>query len=392
MRPLSHIALSAPIDVTSIADRLPAGVGDLPEGLGGTPTSQLVGGLLDCGYFVTVVTLDRHIREEVTVDGDRLRLRIGPYRPRHRAHDAFRAERRFLRRALEEEKPDVVHAHWSYEFALGALASKCPTLVTVRDWAPTILRHHPHPYRMVRFGMHAAVLAKGRHFTVASPYMQTFVERWTRTKVPIIPNALDDAMFRPPRRRPMPDGPTLLGINTGFSRRKNVGVLLLAFKRLREALPTVRLQLLGGDFGEGEAAQVWAQERDLIDGVQFLGKVPYRMVAEHLAGADLFVHSSLEESFGMVAVEAMAHGVPVIAGDDSGALPWVLDGGAAGVLTDVRSPVKLAETMQGLLEDHDRWQKLREASYARAWDRFRLTVVLDDYVAAYDRTRSMSGK
>jgi hypothetical protein len=69
-----------------------------------------------------------------------------------RAWDLFAQERAGLERAMREDPCDVVHAHWTYEFALAALASGQPTLVTARDWAPTILlmqrRLRLLPYRL----------------------------------------------------------------------------------------------------------------------------------------------------------------------------------------------------------------------------------------------------
>jgi glycosyltransferase involved in cell wall biosynthesis len=68
-----------------------------------------------------------------------------------------------------------------------------------------------------------------------------------------------------------------------------------------------------------------------------------------MAGSDLLLHPSLEESFGMVAAEALAAGIPVVGGQRSGALPWVV--GQAGRLVDVTDPQALAAAMLELLGD-----------------------------------------
>ena len=83
---------------------------------------------------------------------------------------------------------------------------------------------------------------------------------------------------------------------------------------------------------------LWAQKKGLSDGVNFVGPVDPDELIDIYEQVDLMVHPSMEESFGMVLVEAMARKIPVIGGEKSGAVPWVLDNGKAGVLTDIRSP------------------------------------------------------
>jgi glycosyltransferase involved in cell wall biosynthesis len=96
---------------------------------------------------------------------------------------------------------------------------------------------------------------------------------------------------------------------------------------------------------------------------------------------DAFVHPSLEESFGMVIVEAMAAGVPVVAGRRSGAPAWLLEGGSAGLLVDVTSDEAIAGAMLRLVEGPER-TVLAAAGRVRAED-FRMERVADQYVEQY---------
>ena len=52
--------------------------------------------------------------------------------------------------AIDPRDPDIVHAHWTYEFALGAIESRVPTVVTAHDAPLSILRLNPTPYRLAR--------------------------------------------------------------------------------------------------------------------------------------------------------------------------------------------------------------------------------------------------
>jgi glycosyltransferase involved in cell wall biosynthesis len=406
-----RLALVGPIRVDDLRPWLDVDADvALPTGRGGTAVSQLAVGLLQRGVDLLVVSLDGSVSDELALDGPRLRLVMGPYRGhgQQRARDGFRVERAFVRDTLRREGVDLAHAHWTYEYALGSLASGVTTLITMRDWAPTMLRLSPDPYRVMRLAMHAATLARGRHFTVTSPYMQRKLRRWTGRRAPVIPNALEDEVFADPPVQGggrsvagggvpgsvpggvpwgVPGGPVLTALNHGFGRRKNLTTLLEAFALVREEVRSARLRLVGAGYAPWGPARRWALARGLESGVEFVGPVEHARVLGLLRDSDLFVHPSLEESFGMVVVEAMAQGVPVVAGARSGAVPWVLDGGRAGVLVDVSSPRALADGILGLLASAERREQLAVVGYQRAWDSYRVSAVVDRYLQVYEALR-----
>jgi L-malate glycosyltransferase len=379
------VGIAGPITMAPFRPHLDGAPSRLPSGLGGVPVTLLVEELLRRGHRVTVSTLSRDVTEDVRFDGRQLRVLVGPYRRDGRARDAFRSERRSVTSGLSWGAPDVVHAHWAYEFALGALAARRPTVVTLHDWAPTIFRYHRDAYRAVRCGMQAATLARGRSFTAVSPYLARAAARW-RQAAPVIPNGLADEHFIPTDHHRVPDlrTPTFVSVNTGFGERKNTPALLRAFALLRRRHAHAQLRLVGSGYGTGEIAHRWASAHGLSDGVAFLGQQAYTDVLRELRRAEVLVHASLEESFGMTLIEAAAQGTPVIAGRESGAVPWVLAEGAGGVLTDVREPDDIADAMVSMVSDQDRWQHWSRACHRNASSRFRMSIVTDQYWNAYD--------
>jgi glycosyltransferase involved in cell wall biosynthesis len=98
----------------------------------------------------------------------------------------------------------------------------------------------------------------------------------------------------------------------------------------------------------------------------------------------LLVHPSLEESFGNTLVEAMAQWTPVVGGEASGAVPWVLDGGKAGLLTDVTEPASLATSIRRILNSKELWLSYSEAGYKRAHSTFQLSQIIDRYIEVYE--------
>ena len=387
------IGFAAPASLAALIPHLDDARG-VPQSNAFPQASLLILELLRRGHTVSLFTLDPSMgHRTLTARGKNLSVHLGGYHPKGhvRATTRFRRERRTLGAFMQQDPCEVLHAHWTYEYAWAALRADPAALVTVRDWAPAILqmqrRVQDRYYRLGRLLMSERTLALGRRFTSPSPYIARLVEGKTAKPCTVVPNALPDAYFSPPsaawERRPNERAPVIVSINNGFDRRKNVSTLIEAFAELRRALPGARLKLVGSAYEDGGAAHLWAKQRALEAGLEPLGPRPYADIHALLAEADLLVHPSLEESFGMTLVEAMAKGVPVVAGRHSGAVPWVLGEGRAGVLTDVASPRAIAEACLGLLTDPARWREVAAAGYQHASATFRLSQTADRYLEAY---------
>ena len=375
-----RIGFASPLTVAKLVPWLDVEPGaTLPVGLGATGTTDLLVALLEAGHSVAAVTLDRTLTSPVTLRGDRLTLHIGPYRARHRARDYFRQERRFVREAMLVERPDVISAQWTYEFALGSLETGLPTVVHLQDWAPTVLRLFGlkvAPYYTVRLAMHIQALLQADALIANSPDIAHKAARWCHRPVPVQPNGFPNEMFAlSDRRAPNSEQPVILAANNGFNRLKNTAKLIKAFDLVRREIPGAQLHLAGSDHGIDGPAEKWATERRLEHQVTFIGPLQQQELLGRMREADLFVHPSRSESFGNVLVEAMAQGTPTIGGRRSGAVPWVLDEGRAGLLTDIQRPDVLAEAMLSILRDPDRWVHFSKSGFRISKQRFSVDVV-----------------
>ncbi len=377
------IGIAGPILTGLLAGFLDGKIDKAPKGLGGTSVVQLVKGLLRKGNRVSVYSLDGDVIAPVVVKGKFLTIYYGPYRRRHRMRDFMKVERQSIRDSIIADKPDIVHAHWTYEFAVGALSGGKPTLITVRDRAIAILRLRPDAYRFGRLIMHYYTIFRGGNFTATSPYIQKSLIRYKGGNIPVIPNALDDEYFYKGKRHLHNSQPRIVSVNNGFGKCKNVKALLRAFRLIKTRVPSCRLILIGDDFEKNGIAEQWANENELAEGVDFLGHINHTEVLSILETAHLLIHPSLEESFGMTLLEAMAKKTPVMGGDKSGAVPWVLDYGKAGVLTDVKSPRRLADSAISILTNEDQWYSYSRAGFDHAWENFRLSKVVDQYIEEY---------
>jgi glycosyltransferase involved in cell wall biosynthesis len=373
-----RIAIASPISLRQLADLLdePA---EVPAGQGAISPLPEVRALIARGHEVSLVTLDPDLTREAVLRGDRLTIHVGPFRDRHAARDGFRIERQFVAETLLRCRPDVVHAHWTYEYALGALATRLPTVITAHDAPLVILRYNLPTARVgplfaqvptavhwsVRTAMAALVARKATRLIAVSPYVERHFRHALRYRgeTTVIPNMVPSMSRQPvsPIERPPDEGIKFLTILSSWSALKNGTAAIEAFAEIRAELSHASLHMIGPGFGPGGPAERWAAERGLGVGITFVGPLPHDRVLDSLATADILVHPSLEESFGMPIAEAQVAGVAVIGGAHSGAVPWTLDYNRAGRLADVRSTSSLAGAMRELALDHATRSRLARA-------------------------------
>lgn len=379
------IGIASPIDSVMLAPYFAEEALPLPKGMGATSVTLLVMALLAAGHEVIIYTLSRDIQEREVFAGGRLTLCFGRYRKRLRWPDFFRVESREVRDMILAYPAEIVHAHWTYEYALGTLNAGFPHVITVRDWAPLVLKRvPPWHYRFVRLLMNNRVFRRTDSFIANSAYMQELIRRRFGYDIPVIPNPMNPEL-RHIAKPPTDDGSLrIVSINNGFDRRKNTQTLLRAFSLIHDLLPDAGLYLLGGGYERGGVAEQWAEAHGCLnDGLHFLGAQNYLAAMQILAGATLMIHPSLEESFGNVLVEAMALKVPVIAGRKSGAVPWVLDDGRAGVLVDVVDPQAIAAAALELWREKGARQLQVERAFLSANRRFSPDLIAAEHIKLY---------
>jgi glycosyltransferase involved in cell wall biosynthesis len=146
---------------------------------------------------------------------------------------------------------------------------------------------------------------------------------------------------------PPVDGPYLLAVGD-LRRKKNLASLVRAFAELhRERAVPHRLVLAGADAGEGPRLRALAGDAP----VELRGYVDDATLDELIRGAELLVHPSLYEGFGLVVLEAMVRGTPVLAAR-AGALPET--GGDAAAYFEPEEWDGLRHALGELLEDPER--------------------------------------
>lgn len=187
-----------------------------------------------------------------------------------------------------------------------------------------------------------------------SPAAYQCIARYFPGEYAVIPNGVDLVRFRPdlPKvERFAHGGPNILFVGR-MDPRKGLRFLLRAFRAIAERFPTSRLIVVGNGFLRPYYQM--ALDVSLRDRVFYEGFVSAEVLPRYYATADVYVSPATGgESFGIVLIEAMASGVPIVASDIPGYRD-VLRHGAQGLLVPPRNPQAIADAVSALLRDPDR--------------------------------------
>lgn len=365
--------------------------------IGGAETHvrEVVRELARRGHDVTVATSAHpEAPADSVVEDDGAR-----YRVRRFAARSFRGDylwppwlrMRGLEEFLADEKPDLYHAH-SYRFhtveacATAAERTGRPFVLTAHGFYPpenALVRLARWRYDRAR-GARAAQAA-ARCIAVTTHEGEHYLELGVEPgRVDVVPNGIPEAAFAPAdgaafrREHALGDGPLVLFL-ARLAHDKGLADLVRAFPLLLEHVPDATLAVCGGDAGAGPAARRLAKRLGVAERVRFLGRVPDPRAA--YSACDVFVLPSHYEAFGIVLLEAMAQGRPVVA-TTAGGMPEVV--GEAGIVVPPRSPRDLALAVGSVLSDAAYQARLGEMGRARA-GRFLWKDVVDRLEETYAR-------
>jgi glycosyltransferase involved in cell wall biosynthesis len=249
------------------------------------------------------------------------------------------------------------------------LAGLSPDRTIVRfDWSTPLPRYWNWPLWLPRF-------QRARYLFPSDSRRREFLERHARIPaqhVTVIPNAVDLKLFRPMNGGAADSSAKALRV--GFAGQwvpgKGIKELLEAWQAIRSTLPSAELYLAGGpglwknvnatSQAEDSATRVREQEAEGL--LHVVGAYPRSRMPEFWNSLDVAVVPSLEEAFGLVALEALACGVPVVA-TTAGGLKEIVEDGESGLLVPPGDSAALARALTSLLTNES--LRLRLAAGAR---------------------------
>jgi len=290
---------------------------------------------------------------------------------------------------------DVLHVHYAIPHAAsGYLArqmvgsDRLKLITTLHGTDITLVGQEPSFFPITRF-----VIEQSDAVTAVSGFLarETRAVFGVERPVEVIPNFVDARRFRPAEdlhrrgRWARPDE-ALLVHASNFREVKNLPAVVEVFARIAAQRPA-RLLLLG-DGPELAPSLARLRELGLADRVVAPGVV--EDLATVLPFCDLLLLPSWHESFGLVALEAMACGVPVIATSRGGTDEFI-DDGVNGFLREPDDHAGMATAALAVLADPGLLRHLAEEARRDAAERFGARCILRQYIDLYDRVLGEAG-
>ena len=255
---------------------------------------------------------------------------------------------RKVRSLLRDEAFDIIHLHEPMAPILPLCVLEFSNSVNVGTFHAA--NNYPHLYKL------SHPITKRWHQRLhggiaVSPAAQRYVNNAFPGDYKIIPNGIDIDHFTR-NAEPWPqyrDGKTNILFVGRLEKRKGLKYLLDAYSRIKWDLPETRLLVVGAGTPDKESHRILAA-RALKD-VEFIGPVSHEDLPRYYASADIFCSPATGfESFGIVLLEAMAAGKPVVASNIEGYASIVSDG-REGILIPPRNGEALSAALARLVQD-----------------------------------------
>jgi phosphatidylinositol alpha-mannosyltransferase len=342
------------------------------------------------GHDVRILTSSHGLQR--SSEGDVIRIGKGFSVPANGSVGTLTVSFRYIaqvQKVLERERFDLLHFHEPLVPFLSPIVlreSRSVNIATFHAYAGFSPAYELGSRLLTpsidRLDGRIAVSAAARHF----------IDRYFPGDYKVIPNGVDVDRFQ--RAVPIArwqDGTRNILFVGRFEPRKGLLDLLRAYRILRKTGCECRLLLVGGGPQEREARRYVATRR--LRGVEFLGRVSDDEKAQLFRTADVYVSPATgRESFGIVLLEAMAAGTPIVASDIHG-YKGVVRRGREGLLVPPRSPKSIAASVGRLLRDRELAREMSESGRGRAeefsWPR--VTAKVDDYYGFVIRRLAAGG-
>jgi len=292
-----------------------------------------------------------------------------------------------------EHSLDLVHMHYAIPHAVSAFLARemlkhsryLPVVTTLHGTDITLVGRDQSYLPITRFGIEQsdAVTAISRYLRDATH--ETFC---MSCPIEVIYNFIDaDYYCRKPdlalKLSTVPrDEPVLLHIST-FRPVKRINDCIKVLALLRTEHKIAARLIMCGDGPERAGAEELAVALGVADAVDFVGKQPQSVVRNYLSIADLLLLPSLTESFGLVALEAMASEVPVVA-TRVGGIPELVEDGETGYLFEIGDVDGMARRAASILTDEHERSRLGRRGREVAVSRFATEIIIPQYERLYE--------
>lgn len=288
---------------------------------------------------------------------------------------------------INREELDLLHVHYAIPHAVCAILARqmsgrdVKIVTTLHGTDITVLGYDPSLTMGIRFG-----IEKSDIVTAVSNSLIAQTHELIEPKKEIVPvyNFIDERVYQRvntdhlKQELSIKEEEKVLIHVSNFRAVKRVLDVVMAFEKVTASIPAKLL--LVGDGPEMSKVTKLVDDLQLRDKVLFLGK--QENVEELYSLSDLMLLLSEKESFGLVALEAMACGVPVI-GTNVGGIPEVIIPGVTGYISELGDIENIAKQSLLVLSDDQLHKQLAQNSINRVRDFFRADLIVSQYEEIY---------
>ena len=290
----------------------------------------------------------------------------------------------------KSNKIDVLHVHYAIPHAYAAYMAKkmladegisIPIVTTLHGTDITLVGSHPFYKTAVTFSINHSDSVTAVSESLKQDTLRLFD---IKTEINVIPNFIDvkklDAKEKPCERSLLaPTNDKIITHISNFRPLKRIQDVITVFEKISSQVSS-RL-LMVGEGPEKAEAMAYVNKNGLNEKVLFLGNS--NEIDKILCYSDLFLLPSEMESFGLVALEAMANEVPVIS-SNAGGLSEVNKHDVTGFLSEIGDVTSMAENALKLLLDDDKLKQFKKQAKEQA-QLFDIDVVVIQYEAIYQK-------
>ena len=291
---------------------------------------------------------------------------------------------------VKSNKIDVLHVHYAIPHAYAAYMAKkmladegisIPIVTTLHGTDITLVGSHPFYKTAVTFSINHSDSVTAVSESLKQDTLRLFD---IKTEINVIPNFIDvkklDAKEKPCERSLLaPTNDKIITHISNFRPLKRIQDVITVFEKISSQVSS-RL-LMVGEGPEKAEAMAYVNKNGLNEKVLFLGNS--NEIDKILCYSDLFLLPSEMESFGLVALEAMANEVPVIS-SNAGGLSEVNKHGVTGFLSEIGDVTSMAENALKLLLDDDKLKQFKKQAKEQA-QLFDIDVVVNQYEEIYQK-------
>jgi N-acetyl-alpha-D-glucosaminyl L-malate synthase BshA len=286
------------------------------------------------------------------------------------------------------KKLDFLHVHYALPHAVSAYLAKQMSepdhvcvMTTLHGTDVTLVGMAPSLFTITKFSIESSDVV-----TTVSKFLrkQTQDIFSTEKRIHVVPNFVDPERFKPMRDRRRTG--LLKGIDkhiimhvSNFRPVKNIETVVKVFEEVRKRMPAHLVFV--GDGPEQTRIEQMANEQGLETETTFLGN--QERIEDLLPLADVFLLPSLDEGFGLAALEAMSCGVPVIA-TNNGGITEVIEDGKTGYLRDPLDVDGMADIAVKLLGDEELKRHIGASARERAANDYHVDDIVKYYILLYE--------